>query len=50
LRALRDIAAELKNENLIRYLDYREAQVAQLWEALHPQLPALARLALVLEG
>ena len=50
MRELRDMAVGLENENLVRYLDYRQAQVAQLWKELHPQLPALARLALALEG
>jgi hypothetical protein len=50
MQALRDSAMELKNENLVRYLDDRQTQVAQLWRTLHSQLPALSRLALALEG
>jgi hypothetical protein len=47
---LRNIATELESENLVRYINHRQTEVAQLWETLRPQLPALARLALAFEG
>jgi hypothetical protein len=50
MRALRSVAAELGSDNLVRFIDYRQMHAAQVWKALCPQLPALARLARVLEG
>jgi hypothetical protein len=50
MRALRTIASEMGSDNLVRFIDHRQMQVEQVWKILLPQLPALARLALVFEG
>lgn len=49
LRELRLAATGLETERLLRFIDYRQAQVAELWRELHSQSPALARLALAFE-
>jgi hypothetical protein len=50
MRAVRRAASELGSDNLVRFIDYRQMHVAQVWETLCPQLPALTKLACVLEG
>ena len=50
MHAARAVAAQLGSDRLVRFIDYRETQVAQVWKRLSPQLPALAKLALVFGG
>jgi hypothetical protein len=50
MRELRGSAIKLGSDDLVRLIDNRQMEVARIWTSLRPQLPALAKLACVLEG